>query len=128
MSWSPRLTRTLRDGHIETLSLGHAVVDDYLAFVGARARANTWLATAFDLKVFFSVVPKEPAMVTTADVFAFLRAQRSPRDDAKVVRLEDGEAGLAGHPRVHQEPLPTGACWLNLIETRPTKYSGIVRW
>jgi len=23
---------------------------------------------------------------------------------------------LAEHPRVHQEPVPTGACWLNLIE------------
>lgn len=23
---------------------------------------------------------------------------------------------LADHPRVHQMPLPTGACWLNLIE------------
>jgi hypothetical protein len=23
---------------------------------------------------------------------------------------------LAAHPRVHQEPVPTGACWLNLIE------------
>jgi hypothetical protein len=23
---------------------------------------------------------------------------------------------LADHPRVHQEPVPTGACWLDLIE------------
>jgi hypothetical protein len=23
---------------------------------------------------------------------------------------------LADHPRVHQEPVPTGACWLNLME------------
>lgn len=95
MPWSPRLARTTREGQVETLSLGHPVVDDYLAFVGARARANTWLATAFDLKVFFTVVAKEPAEVTTADVFAFLRAQRSPRAGATVVRLEDGEMGLA---------------------------------
>ena len=27
---------------------------------------------------------------------------------------------LAAHPRVHQEPVPTGAGWLNLIEARPT--------
>jgi integrase len=33
--------------------------------------------------------------VTTADVFTFLKEQRSPRRGAKVVRLEDGEAGLA---------------------------------
>jgi integrase len=80
---------------LQALSLGLPVVDDYLAFVGARARLNTWLATAFDLKVFFSVVRKEPSAVATADVLAFLQAQRAPRRDPKVVRLEDGEAGLA---------------------------------
>jgi hypothetical protein len=43
------------------------LLDDYLAFVGARARVNTWLATAYDLKVFFTVVGKEPAQVTAPD-------------------------------------------------------------
>ena len=70
-------------------------MDDYLAFVAARARPNTWRATAYDLKVFFSVVGKEPAEVTAADVFAFLAEQRAPRAARAVVRLEDGEAGLA---------------------------------
>lgn len=95
MTWSPRLTRTVEDGELCALTLGLPVVDAYLAFVGARARPNTWLATAYDLLVFFSVVPKEPAAVTTADVFAFLQAQRAPRRDPKVVRLEDGTPGLA---------------------------------
>ena len=71
------------------------MLDDYLEFVAARARRNTALATAFDLKVFFTVVGKEPAAVTTADVLAFIEAQRAPRRGATVVRLEDGEAGLA---------------------------------
>jgi integrase/recombinase XerD len=53
------------------------------------------LATAFDLKVFFSATTKDPAEVTTADVLAFIKAQREPRVDAKVVRIEDGEAGLS---------------------------------
>lgn len=95
MSWSPRLTRTMNGTTVQALTLGLAAVDDYLAFVGARARPNTWLATAYDLLVFFTAVPKEPAAVTTADVFAFLQAQRAPRRHPKVVRLEDGEAGLA---------------------------------
>jgi hypothetical protein len=34
---------------------------------------------AIDLKVFFSVVPKEPAEVTAADVLGFTKAQRQPR-------------------------------------------------
>jgi len=75
--------------------LGDPVVDDYLEFVAARCRPNTVLATAYDLKVFFSVVGKEPGRVSTADVFGFLGAQRAPRRGAGVVRLEDGEAGLS---------------------------------
>jgi hypothetical protein len=47
------------------------------------------------LLVFFSVIPKEPAQVTTADVFAFLHKQRAARVNPKLVRLEDGDAGLA---------------------------------
>ena len=75
--------------------MGHPEVDDYLQFVASRARPNTVLATAYDLKVFFTVISKEPAAVTTRDVLAFLKQQRSPRRGNGVVRLEDGEAGLS---------------------------------
>jgi integrase/recombinase XerD len=95
MTWSPRLTRTMNDAELESLTLGLPIVDDYLQFVGARCRPNTWLATAYDLLVFFSVIRKHPTAVTTADVFTFLEAQRSPRRDGRVVRLEDRERGLA---------------------------------
>ena len=61
----------------------------------ARGAVNTWLAVVYDLKVFFEVVAKEPAEVTAADVFAFLAAQRAPRRGERVVRIEDGEPGLA---------------------------------
>src|SRR5438067_2594969 len=85
----------MQGSQVQALALGHPLLDDYLAFVGARARLNTWLATAYDLKVFFEVVGKEPAEVTAADVFAFLAAQRAPRHGERVVRIEDGESGLA---------------------------------
>ena len=75
--------------------LGHGLVDDYLEMVAARARPNTVLATAFDLKVFFSVVGKAPAEVEAADVLSFIAEQRQPRRGAGVVRIEDGEAGLS---------------------------------
>ena len=91
----PCLVRSAADGKIRKITLGHPLLDDYLVFVAARARTNTWLAVAYDLKVFFEVVGKEPAVVTAADVFAFLSAQRVPRRGERVVRLEDGEAGLA---------------------------------
>ena len=75
--------------------LGHRLLDDYLAMVAARCRPNTVLATASDLKVFFTVVGKDPAEVTDADVLSFIRAQRQPRRGVEVVRIEDGEAGLS---------------------------------
>jgi integrase len=81
--------------NLESISLGLALMDDYLVFVAARARANTLLAVAYDLKVFFTVIVKQPADVRTADVLDFIKAQRAPRRGAKVVRLEDGEAGLS---------------------------------
>jgi integrase/recombinase XerD len=95
MTFVPRLERSLEDGELRAIRLGHPLLDDYLEFVGARGATNTWLATAYDLKVFFGVVAKEPVEVTAADVFAFLAEQRRPRRGEKVVRIEDGEAGLA---------------------------------
>jgi len=95
LDWSVCLTRSTVETELRAITLGHPLLDDYLAFVGARARPNTWLAVAYDLKVFFTLVGKEPARVTTVDVFAFMKAQRAPRRGATVVRLEDGEAGLA---------------------------------
>src|SRR5438128_12689388 len=80
MHWSPVLKRTVEDGEVVALTLGHALVDDYLGFVGARARPNTLLATAFDLKVFFSAFGKDPAQVTRADVFTFLKSQRTSHE------------------------------------------------
>lgn len=77
------------------IRLGHPLLDDYLVFVAARVRPNTLLATAYDLKVFFSVVGKDPADVRPADVLGFIEAQRAPRRGVEVVRLEDGETGLA---------------------------------
>jgi len=71
------------------------LLDDYLEFVAARARPDTLLAVAYDLKVFFTVIGREPADITTGDVLDFIKAQRAPRRGAKVVRLEDGEVGLS---------------------------------
>jgi integrase/recombinase XerD len=91
----PCLVRCHRGSELESITLGHLLLDDYLAFVAARARTNTWLAVASDLKIFFGVVAKEPTRVTPADVLGFLAAQRAPRRGAGVVRLEDAEPGLA---------------------------------
>lgn len=91
----PCLIRHHRGSELDAITLGHPLLDDYLVFVAARARTNTWLAVASDLKIFFAAVAKTPAEVTPADVFAFLSAQRSPRHGERVVRLDDGGAGLS---------------------------------
>jgi integrase/recombinase XerD len=91
----PVLVRTARPGGGELIRLGHPLLDAYLDLVAARTRWNTVLATGFDLKVFFSVIDKDPADVVTLDVLAFIKAQREPRFGPRVVRLEDGEGGLS---------------------------------
>jgi integrase len=95
MGFVPCLERAVEDGELVSITLGHPLLDDYLEFVAGRGAVNTWLATAYDLKVFFGVVGKEPADVTAADVFVFLAEQRRPRRGEQVVRIEDGEGGLA---------------------------------
>jgi integrase len=95
VAFEPALVRSERDNDDRLITLGHPLLDAYLELVTARARWNTVLATAFDLKVFFSVVGKDPVEVATADVLAFIKEQRRPRRGAKVVRIEDGEAGLS---------------------------------
>jgi site-specific recombinase XerD len=91
----PCLVRSSGVAETEQVHLGHPLLDAFLDFVAGRARWNTVLATAFDLKVFFSTIEAEPAEVTTADVLAFINCQRAPRRGATVVRIEDGESGVA---------------------------------
>ena len=81
----------------ELVSLEDPLLDRYVEFVASRCRPNTVRATVSDLRVFFAVIDKDPVEVSTADVFAFIAAQREPRPGrANVVRLRDGEAGLVG--------------------------------
>jgi site-specific recombinase XerD len=92
MSGFPCLVRTVSGLGEVRYSLGDRLVDRYLEFVAGRARPNTLRAVAFDLKAFFTVIGKDPAGVTAADVFEFLADQRG---DRSVVRLADRESGLS---------------------------------
>lgn len=95
MSFSPVFDRFEDAGGRELIRLGHPLVDAYLELVAARARQNTVLAQAYDLKVFFTVVDVEPVEVVGSDVLTFITAQRQPRVAGNVVRIEDGETGLS---------------------------------
>jgi integrase/recombinase XerD len=60
MTFVPSLLRSASGSGPHAITLGHPMLDDYLAFVAARARPNTWLAAAFDLKVFSRSLPRNP--------------------------------------------------------------------
>ncbi len=62
------------------IRVGMPLLDDYLDFVAGRCRANTVLATAYDLKVFFFFVGKAPEEVVSSDVLGFITAQRAGGD------------------------------------------------
>jgi integrase/recombinase XerD len=79
----------------QLVRLGHELLDDYLTFLAGRARPNSVLAAAFDLKVFFCFAQKEPSEITSRDVINFIAAQRVPRTAAKIVRISDGGSGLS---------------------------------
>jgi hypothetical protein len=94
--WSPQVRRLPRGAGGERWVVGHWLVDEFLEFAASRARPNTMRAYAHDLKTFFGVVGKDPLEVRSADVMAFVTAQRRPRPGAeKVVRICDGGSGLS---------------------------------
>jgi integrase/recombinase XerD len=92
MSCFPVLVRSVSPLSEVRYSLGDPLVDSYLEFVAGRCRPNTLRAVTLDLKVFFTVVTKDPVAVAAPDVFEFLAHQRG---DRTVVRMSDRESGLA---------------------------------
>jgi len=101
--WVPVFECVVGDDGERRYRVGHALIDEFLEFVGGRdrladaldARPNTVKAYAHDLKVFFEVVERDPVEVTARDVMTFVTQQRQGRAGAEnVVRLEDGSAGL----------------------------------
>lgn len=96
MVWSPTFRCLVEDDGGRSWRVGHVQVDEFLDFARVRCRPATVRAYAHDLKVFFSVVDKEPAEVCARDVVEFIAAQQRPRAGAEnIVRLSDGGAGLS---------------------------------
>ena len=93
-SVDPCLVRSVTRSGALRVRLGEPLLDAYLEFVGSRCRPNTLLATAFDLTVFFRYAAKPPVEVSSADVLAFISAQRAG-GDGRTVRAVDEHAGVS---------------------------------
>jgi integrase/recombinase XerD len=94
MEWTePYLLRQRNAAGDLTVRLGVPVLDAYLEFLAVRARPNTVLAAAYDLKVFFCLVGKPPRKVTSADVLGFVTAQYT---GGPLGRLQPAPASVAG--------------------------------
>ena len=76
--------------------LGMPLVDDYLEFLEGRCRPNTVVVAAYDLKLFFTIVAKDPPKVVPADVLGFITAQRTGRVDAGLVPAVAGTVSRRG--------------------------------
>ncbi len=68
MVWCPSFQSRVPAEGVREYRVGHELVDAFLEFASGRARPNTVRAYAHDLKVFFSIVAKDPVEVTPADV------------------------------------------------------------
>jgi len=122
-----QLRRGVREGQLCRLSLGLALVDEYLDFLRCRCRPNTWLNYAHDLKIFFNTVDKPVTEVSTADVFRFIRCQSqlpdgaattdSPRRGVSTRTLKRRLCAVSGlyqyllmgdDPPIKRNPVPSG--------------------
>jgi integrase/recombinase XerD len=94
--WSPQFECVVGEDGEASYRVGHELIDEFLEFIAARARPNTVKAYAHDLKIFFTIVAKEPSEVTSRDVLSFVTQQRRGRAGVEnVVRISDGSAGLS---------------------------------
>ena len=126
----PKLTLADR-GFERRSALGHRLVDGYLELVAARLRPNSTLAVAYDLKVFFTVVAKDPLEVRRAPMSsAFVRAQRT---GATVTRRWCGSA--TGRPGWRCRRCGAGCrrcrgstpIWSRSVRSTTTRSSGACR-
>lgn len=95
MRWKPLVVQSEDAGGGLVVTVGHPLADAYLEFLRARARPNTILAIAFDLKVFFTEVDKTPARVTSSDVMGFISRQRQGGTEVSNVVPIDLSGGLS---------------------------------
>jgi site-specific recombinase XerD len=96
MSWVDlQLSRSRSAVGDLVVRFGVPLLDEFLEFLAVRSRPNTVASVAYDLKVFFTVVGKPPAMVVAADVLAFVTAQHTGGRAGRVAAVDAGAVGLS---------------------------------
>ena len=92
----PCLVRCHRGSELESITLGHRLLDDYLAFVAVAGADQHVVGGGVG---FEDLLWRGRQGADTGDAggcVGVLAAQRAPRRGVGVVRLEDAELGLAG--------------------------------
>ena len=76
-----------QEGQIADISTNAPLVNHFLDLIKMSRTYNTWISYAYDLKVFFEVIPKSPETVTRLDCVAFMKQQdQAGRSDATINR------------------------------------------
>lgn len=90
----------------------------------SRGDGKVWVYGALRIRDGHALTLTQPAR-NTAGYAALLDAVERADPTGELFLITDNlsshksppiQAWLAEHPRVHHVPIPTGACWLNLIE------------
>ena len=72
-----RFTITQAQGRVTAVVTNSAAVNHFLDFIRLSRAHNTWVSYAYDLRLFFQVVPKPPEIITRADCLTFMQQQEA---------------------------------------------------
>jgi site-specific recombinase XerD len=70
-----RFTITQEKSRVTAVSTNSSVVNHFLDLIKLSRAYNTWVSYAYDLKLFFEVIPKLPEAITRSDCLVFMQQQ-----------------------------------------------------
>ena len=70
-----RFTITQEQNRVTAVSTNSSVVNHFLDLIKLSRAYNTWVSYAYDLQLFFQVIPKLPEAITRSDCLVFMQQQ-----------------------------------------------------
>lgn len=72
-----RFTITQEQHRVTAVTTTAPEVNHFLDFIRLSRAYNTWVSYAYDLQLFFQVIPKQPEAITRADCLTFMQQQQT---------------------------------------------------